>query len=176
MLRGAREVRQDDRRTGCAGHNAKTLRPIVPLLRLEVITGTTSCPHARGVNRPGFASAVPNQGCPHAGGGEPFRSRERDKAAPSRDRNAGPFLTAIIAPRAPPSNVGSAKQATRSVAAGATERGAVWMQEGDAPSCLVYYPTGSTFTESAGHMHNVFNFDKKTPAVTVEFNRSAIAT
>ena len=39
--------------------------------------------------------------------------------------------------------------------------------QGDAPSCLVYYPTGSMFTESAGHMHNVFNFDKKTPAVTV---------
>ncbi len=45
--------------------------------------------------------------------------------------------------------------------------GGVWMQEQDAPSCLTYYPAGSMFVEGAGHLHNVFNFDKKTPAVTL---------
>jgi hypothetical protein len=46
-------------------------------------------------------------------------------------------------------------------------QGAIWMQEGDNPTCLVYYPTGSMFIEQAGHAHNVFNFDKKNPAVTL---------
>src|ERR1700680_3097858 len=46
-------------------------------------------------------------------------------------------------------------------------QGGVWMQEKPDLSCLTYYPTGSTFIESAGHLHNVFNFDKKTPAVTM---------
>ena len=46
-------------------------------------------------------------------------------------------------------------------------QGGVWMQEQDTPSCLVYYPAGSMFTEGSGHLHNVFNFDQKTPAVTL---------
>ena len=41
------------------------------------------------------------------------------------------------------------------------------MQDADNPGCLVYYPAGSMFVEGAGHAHNVFNFDKKTPAVTL---------
>lgn len=45
-------------------------------------------------------------------------------------------------------------------------QGGVWVQEQDATSCLTYYPTGSMFVESAGHLHNVFNLDKKTPGVT----------
>ncbi len=45
--------------------------------------------------------------------------------------------------------------------------GGVWMQEQDAPTCLVYYPTGTMFIEVAGHEHNAFNFDKKNPAVTL---------
>jgi len=45
-------------------------------------------------------------------------------------------------------------------------QGGVWMQEQDSPGCLTYYPTGSMFIEGAGHAHNVFNFDKKTAAVT----------
>lgn len=46
-------------------------------------------------------------------------------------------------------------------------QGAVWMQEQDNPTCLTYYPTGSMFIEGSGHLHNVFNFDKKTPGVTL---------
>jgi hypothetical protein len=45
-------------------------------------------------------------------------------------------------------------------------QGGLWMQEEPNLGCLTYYPTGSMFIESAGHAHNVFNFDKKTPAVT----------
>ena len=45
--------------------------------------------------------------------------------------------------------------------------GALWIQEGSDPTCLNYYPTGSMFVEGAGHRHNAFNFDKKTPAVTL---------
>jgi hypothetical protein len=45
--------------------------------------------------------------------------------------------------------------------------GGIWMQEGDTPSCVTYYPTGSMFIENAGHVHNVFNFDKTKPAVTL---------
>jgi hypothetical protein len=46
-------------------------------------------------------------------------------------------------------------------------QGGVWMQEQSSPNCLTYYPTGSMFIEGAGHLHNVFNFDQKTPAVTL---------
>lgn len=46
-------------------------------------------------------------------------------------------------------------------------QGGLWIQEAANPSCLTYYPTGSMFTEVAGHMHNAFNFDQKTPAVTL---------
>jgi len=46
-------------------------------------------------------------------------------------------------------------------------QGGIWMQEQDSPTCLTYYPTGSMFVEGAGHLHNVFNFDKKTAAVTL---------
>jgi hypothetical protein len=46
-------------------------------------------------------------------------------------------------------------------------QGGIWMQEQDAPNCLTYYPTGSMFVEGAGHLHNVFNFDSKTPAITL---------
>lgn len=46
-------------------------------------------------------------------------------------------------------------------------QGAVWEQEASTPNCLNYYPTGSMFIESAGKIHNVFNFDKKTPGVTM---------
>jgi hypothetical protein len=45
--------------------------------------------------------------------------------------------------------------------------GGVWIQEQSSPTCLTYYPAGSMFVEGAGHLHNVFNFDKKTPAVTL---------
>jgi hypothetical protein len=46
-------------------------------------------------------------------------------------------------------------------------QGGVWIQEQDTPACLTYYPTGSMFIEGAGHRHNAFNFDKKTPGVTL---------
>lgn len=46
-------------------------------------------------------------------------------------------------------------------------QGGLWMQEQSNLGCLTYYPTGSVFTEADGHIHNVFNFDKKTPAVIV---------
>jgi hypothetical protein len=46
-------------------------------------------------------------------------------------------------------------------------QGGIWMQEQDSPNCLTYYPTLSMFVEGAGHLHNVFNFDKKTAAVTL---------
>jgi hypothetical protein len=46
-------------------------------------------------------------------------------------------------------------------------QGGLWVQEQSALACLTYYPTGSMFTEAAGHLHNVFNFDKKTPAITL---------
>ncbi len=45
--------------------------------------------------------------------------------------------------------------------------GGVWIQEGEELGCLTYYPTGSMFVEGAGHKHNAFNFDKKTPGVTL---------
>jgi hypothetical protein len=45
-------------------------------------------------------------------------------------------------------------------------QGGVWIQESPNLDCLTYYPTGSMFIEAAGHFHNVFNFDKKTAAVT----------
>ena len=45
--------------------------------------------------------------------------------------------------------------------------GGVWIQEGEATNCLTYYPAGSMFVEGAGHKHNAFNFDKKTPGVTL---------
>ena len=46
-------------------------------------------------------------------------------------------------------------------------QGGIWMQEQDSPGCLTYYPTGSMFVESAGHLHNVFNFSTKTAAITL---------
>jgi hypothetical protein len=46
-------------------------------------------------------------------------------------------------------------------------QGGVWMQEQSNVGCLTYYPTGYMFVEGAGHLHNVFNFDQKTPAVTL---------
>lgn len=46
-------------------------------------------------------------------------------------------------------------------------QGGVWIQEKSDLNCLTYYPTGSMFVETAGHAHNAFNFDKKTPAVTL---------
>jgi hypothetical protein len=45
--------------------------------------------------------------------------------------------------------------------------GGVWIQEQSEPTCLTYYPTGSMFVEGSGHLHNAFNFDKKTPGVTL---------
>jgi hypothetical protein len=45
--------------------------------------------------------------------------------------------------------------------------GAVWIEEQSDLTCLTYYPTGSMFVEGSGHLHNVFNFDKKTPGVTL---------
>src|SRR5215471_19024869 len=46
-------------------------------------------------------------------------------------------------------------------------QGGVWMQEQSEMGCLTYYPTGSMFVEGAGHRHNVFNFDRKTAAITL---------
>ena len=46
-------------------------------------------------------------------------------------------------------------------------QGGIWIQDQDAEKCLTYYPTGSMFVESMGHEHNVFNFDRKNPAVTL---------
>jgi hypothetical protein len=46
-------------------------------------------------------------------------------------------------------------------------QGGLWIQEAANPGCLTYYPTGSMFTELSGHPHNAFNFDQKTPAVTL---------
>src|SRR5262249_21732464 len=46
-------------------------------------------------------------------------------------------------------------------------QGGLWMQEQSNLSCLTYVPVGSVFAEGAGHLHNVFNFDKATPAVTM---------
>ena len=46
-------------------------------------------------------------------------------------------------------------------------QGGLWIQEGSNLGCLTYYPTGSMFVEGAGHIHNAYNFDKKTPAITL---------
>jgi hypothetical protein len=46
-------------------------------------------------------------------------------------------------------------------------QGGLWIQEKSNLSCLTYYPTGSMFVEGNGHVHNAYNFDKKTPAVTL---------
>jgi quercetin dioxygenase-like cupin family protein len=45
--------------------------------------------------------------------------------------------------------------------------GGLWIQEGADLTCLAYYPTGSMFVEGAGHVHNAYNFNKTTPAVTL---------
>ena len=45
--------------------------------------------------------------------------------------------------------------------------GGLWIQEKSDSACLTYYPTGSMFVEGVGHLHNAFNFDRKTPAVTL---------
>jgi hypothetical protein len=44
-------------------------------------------------------------------------------------------------------------------------QGGVWIQEKPHLDCLTYYPAGSLFVEGIGHIHNAYNFDKKTPAV-----------
>jgi hypothetical protein len=45
--------------------------------------------------------------------------------------------------------------------------GGVWIQEHANPGCVTYFPAGSMFIEGTGHIHNAYNFDKKTPAVTL---------
>lgn len=44
-------------------------------------------------------------------------------------------------------------------------QGGVWIQEEPHLDCLTYHPTGSMFIEGGGHIHNAYNFDKKTPAI-----------
>jgi hypothetical protein len=46
-------------------------------------------------------------------------------------------------------------------------QGGLWIVEASDLTCLTYYPTGSMFVEMAGHPHNAYNFDQKTPAVTL---------
>jgi hypothetical protein len=46
-------------------------------------------------------------------------------------------------------------------------QGGLWIQEKPDLDCLTYYPAGSMFVEGAGHIHNAYNFDKKTPAMTL---------
>ena len=46
-------------------------------------------------------------------------------------------------------------------------QGGLWIQEASSLDCLTYSPAGSMFVESAGHIHNAYNFDKKTAAVTL---------
>jgi hypothetical protein len=44
-------------------------------------------------------------------------------------------------------------------------QGGLWFQEKPHLDCLTYYPTGSVLTEAQGHIHNAYNFDKKTATI-----------
>jgi len=46
-------------------------------------------------------------------------------------------------------------------------QGGLWIVEASDLTCMTYYPTGSMFVEMAGHPHNAYNFDRKTPAVAL---------